>query len=225
MNHSYEIRLEIAGPTAMWTRPDTGDCPVSYPSPTYSAVKGVFESVLWGPAVEIVPFKVEICSPLNFRSYQTNYNGPLRKGGGGTDGNGYQFLATVLTDVCYRLYAHVYPVKKLRPEIELPEKAAAWDKKTTSPGHAYQAIFYRRLKKGRWFSMPFLGWKEFTPSYLGEFRPETRIQSDIGTVVPSMLREVFSSGYKSEVSCTFDQNVRIDHGILVFPQQKELPSA
>lgn len=37
----YEIKIEIAGKTAMWTRPDTGDCPVSYPALTYSAVKGI----------------------------------------------------------------------------------------------------------------------------------------------------------------------------------------
>jgi len=45
--NKYPIMLEISGNTAMWTRPDTGDCPVSYPAPTYSAVKGIFESILW----------------------------------------------------------------------------------------------------------------------------------------------------------------------------------
>ena len=33
--------MEIAGSTAMWTRPDSGDSPVSYPAPTYSACKGI----------------------------------------------------------------------------------------------------------------------------------------------------------------------------------------
>ena len=42
----YSIALEIAGPTAMWTRPDTGDAPVSYPAPTFSAAKAVFESLI-----------------------------------------------------------------------------------------------------------------------------------------------------------------------------------
>jgi CRISPR-associated protein Cas5d len=42
----YSIQLEISGPTAMWTRPDTGSSPVSYVAPTFSAVKGIFESVL-----------------------------------------------------------------------------------------------------------------------------------------------------------------------------------
>ena len=42
---AYPIQLEISGPTAMWTRPDTGSSPVSYVAPTFSAVKGIFESV------------------------------------------------------------------------------------------------------------------------------------------------------------------------------------
>ncbi len=47
----YEISCEISGPTAMWTRldsrPDTGDVPVSYLAPTYAAVRGSFESIVW----------------------------------------------------------------------------------------------------------------------------------------------------------------------------------
>lgn len=205
----YLVTLEIAGSTAMWTRPDTGDCPVSYPAPTYSAVKGIFESVLWGPAVEIVPFKVEICKPLHFHSYATNYNGPLRKSG--TEG-AYQFLASVLTDVCYRMYAYVYPER----EKTLDAKAKEWDRKTTSPGHAYAAIFNRRLKRGQWFVMPCLGWKEFTPSYVGSFRAETKIQEDINTVLPSMLRQVFNGDQANPLKFTYDQNVKIERGVLYY---------
>jgi CRISPR-associated protein Cas5d len=204
----YRIEMEISGSTAMWTRPDTGDCPVSYPAPTYSAIKGIFEAILWGPAVEIVPFKVEICKPLRFHGYTTNYNGPLRKSG--TEG-AYQFMATVLTDVCYRMYAHVYPTHN---KNRLDEKAKVWDSKTTSPGHAYTAIFKRRLQRGQWFTLPFLGWKEFTPSYIGPFRTETRVQKDISTVLPSMLREVFPDGYNSKARFTYDQNVQIEYGVL-----------
>jgi len=209
--NSYDISFEISGSTAMWTRPDTGDCPVSYPAPTYSAVKGIIESILWGPAVTIVPFRVEICKPLRFHGYATNYNGPLRKSG--TDG-AYQFLATVLTDVCYRMYAYVYPA---RNKNALDEKAKAWDRKTTSPGHAYAAIFKRRLNRGQWFTLPSLGWKEFVPSYVGPFREETKVQEDISTVLPSMLREVFQGGYNSKVRFTYDQNVPIEHGVLTYP--------
>lgn len=210
----YAVQMEIAGNTAMWTRPDTGDCPVSYPAPTYSAVAGIFKAVAWGPAIEIVPFQCEICKPLHFHGYSTNYNGPLKKTG--TSG-AYQFLATVLTDVCYRLYAYVYPA---RDKNKLPEEALAWDKKTTSPGHAYAAIFNRRLERGQWFVQPCLGWKEFTPSYCGPFRDDTKVEEGISVVLPSMLREVFPDGYNSQPRLTYDQNVNIERGVLKYPLRK-----
>ncbi|MCL1887280.1 MAG: CRISPR-associated protein Cas5 [Kiritimatiellaeota bacterium] len=224
----------------MWTRPDTGDCPVSYPAPTYSAVAGIFKAVNWGPAVEIVPFKCEICRPLRFHGYSTNYGGPLRSGEQIANGNSYQFLATVLTDVCYRLHAHVYPT---RDKKSFDEHARRWDNGTpvktgthdfkggekgrtprgtpssgtTSPGHAYAAIFNRRLKRGQWFALPVLGWSEFTPSYVGPFREGTKAREDINTVLPSMLREVFPGGYNAPLRFIYDQNVKIENGVLTYP--------
>ena len=217
--NSYEIKMEIAGNTAMWTRPDTGDCPVSYPAPTYSAVKGIFESILWGPAVEIRPTKVEICSPVQYHNYQTNYGGPLRESKSISTGSSFQLLATVLIDVCYRLYADVIPVQKIQKE-KIPESAKAWDSKTTSPGHAYQEIFYRRLKRGQCFTLPALGWKEFSSSYFGPFREETSVIKEYSTVIPSMLREVFPEGFDSAVMFSFDQNVIIKNGVLNYPAKE-----
>jgi CRISPR-associated protein Cas5d len=43
----YQVSLEISGPTAMWTRPDTGDAPVSYPAPTLATLKCFFHSIVW----------------------------------------------------------------------------------------------------------------------------------------------------------------------------------
>ena len=76
---TYSIQMEVSGPTAMWTRPDTGDSPVSYPVPTYSAAKGLFEAIVRIETVEIVPVKVEICKPIVFHNYATNYGGHYGK--------------------------------------------------------------------------------------------------------------------------------------------------
>jgi CRISPR-associated protein Cas5d len=211
---SYPIAMEIAGTTAMWTRPDTGDCPVSYPAPTYSAVKAIFESILWGPAVEVVPRRVELCAPVQYHSYITNYGGPLRNSSSIKKGNNYQLLATVLIDVCYKLYAEVCPNTN---KDKLPQNARKWDAKTTSPGHAYQDIFNRRLRRGQCYSIPVLGWREFTPSYFGPLRSDTRVlSSESEIVIPSMLREVFGDGYNSAVSYVYDQNVTIVAGCLKY---------
>ncbi len=212
----YPITMEIAGPTALWTRPDSGASPISYPVPTVSAIRGIFESVLWGPDIWIVPTAVEICAPIQYYSYVTNYGGPLRAGKSIRNGNSYQLYATVLVDVCYRLYADVMQNPNRR---KLPVKALAWDKATSSPGHAYQDIFYRRLKRGQSFAVPVLGWKEFTPSYFGPFRPETEVCKDIsGITIPSMLREVFPDGYQSAYHAVYSQNLQVHEGRLEFPQ-------
>jgi CRISPR-associated protein Cas5d len=210
-----EVQLEIAGPTAMWTRPDTGDCPVSYPVPTYSAVKAIFESIAWGPAVRIRPIRVEICAPLQYHSYRTNYGGPLRKTRLVRAGEAFQLHATVLIDVCYRLYAEVAAPPD-RSDLRLPDRARHWDHRTSSACHAYRDIFNRRLRKGQCFTLPFLGWKEFGPSYYGVFREQTTVQGDIQQEIPSMLREVFSGGYASAVAVTYEQNVRIRSGVMEF---------
>lgn len=212
--------MEISGNTAMWTRPDTGDCPVSYPAPTYSAVKAIFESLVWGPAVEIAPTKVEICAPIRYHSYQTNYGGPLRKSMLISSGGGFQLLATVLLDVSYRLYAEVSAVQK-RVKDRIPCNALQWDGKTTAPGHAYRAIFDRRLKRGQCFTIPFLGWKEFGPNYFGPFREHTKVQTDINMTIPSMLREVFSGGYATKCAFSYDQNIKIIQGVMKFPKKGE----
>ena len=196
----YSISLEIAGPTAMWTRPDTGDAPTSYPAPTYSAVKGVFESVLWLKSAEVVPTVVELCAPVVYHAYTTNYGGPLRESV--TSGNNYQLIATVLTNVCYRLYAEVRSVRE-----GVPERWAV-----ANGAHAYQEMFEKRLATGQTWRTPCLGWQEFVPSYLGPFRPGTRVRESESQTLPSMLHRVFPR--RPDGRGEFRQNVRIEKGVL-----------
>ena len=44
--NGYSIQLELSGPIAQWSRPDTMPNPVSYVAPTLSAVNGIFEAVV-----------------------------------------------------------------------------------------------------------------------------------------------------------------------------------
>ena len=139
--------------------------------------------------------KVELCSIHDTTPMQLIMGGRfevLRH----QSGNNYQLFATVLTDVCYRLYADVIP----NPDkTVLPESATSWDRRTTSPGHAYQEMFNRRLKRGQSYATLSLGWGEFTTSYFGPFRETTQVCTDLPDIsIPSMLRGVFQSGYNSE---------------------------
>lgn len=214
---AYQVSMEIAGNTAMWTRPDSGDSPCSYPAPTYSAVRALFESVLWGPAVLIIPRKAELCSVPQFHSYVTNYGGPLRSSKSLNNGSNYQMFATVLLDVCYRLYADVVPNPN---KASFPENAAKWDRATTSPGHAYQEIFNRRLTRGQSYATLSLGWSEFTVSYFGPFRKGTRVCAELPDIpIPSMLRCAFQDAYGSEYHAVYDTGLCIHEGVLEYPRR------
>jgi CRISPR-associated protein Cas5d len=210
---SYTVQFEIAGPTAMWTRPDTGDAPVSYPAPTFSAAKGMFESICWLKSANVTPVKVEICAPLIFHTYSTNYGGPLRKSKIMKKGSSFQLLATVLTNVIYRLYAEVDTVD---PSLRhLSEEAKQSVTLSRNGAHAYRAIFERRLTRGQWYSVPCLGWREFTPSYVGPFRCNTKV-CPINTVTASMLHAVFSKPKYGIYRPMFRQNVVIENGVLIY---------
>lgn len=208
---SYEICLEIAGPTAIWTRPDTGDSPGTYPVPARSAAKGIFEAILWNPAVEIVPSRVEICAPLIYHHYATNYGGPLRKSGQVRDDNNYQLFATVLVNVRYRLYANLSLVSRM----DFSPKIRRWLERTRSPCHAFKDIFERRLKRGQCHYVPSLGWREFVPSYVGELQPTLHPkQAKLNLSLPSMPIQVFRRPAYGEHALAYEQGLVIEAGVL-----------
>jgi CRISPR-associated protein Cas5d len=81
----YPIAIEVSGPLAMWARPDTGGAPTSYPAPTWSAAKGLLESVAFfsGGEAWLHPVRVEVCrrretkgGEVRFQRYATNYKRP-----------------------------------------------------------------------------------------------------------------------------------------------------
>src|SRR4051812_213459 len=89
----YHVQMEVAGPTAMWTRPDTGSALVSTVAPTWSAAKGIFESIARLKSAYIRPTRVEICAPVHTYRYTTNYQGPLRKSSQIRGGDPFQLPA------------------------------------------------------------------------------------------------------------------------------------
>jgi CRISPR-associated protein Cas5d len=200
MPSKYIAQMEIAGPAAMFTRPDTGGAFVSYPGPTYSAAKGIFESIARLKSAYISPTKVEICRPVQFHRYATNYRGPLRKRNQLQKDASYQLIAVILIDVCYRLYGTV-------------EEAAPCPV-TSNHLHALQEMFERRVRNGQAFATPCLGWKEFTPSYFGPFREGTHVERSINLEIPSMLHSVFDRPIAGTWQPRFTQQLRIEEGVL-----------
>lgn len=198
MSKQYKASFEIEGPAAMFSRPDTGSSPVSYPAPTPSALKSMFECVVFSREAYFVPDKIEVCSPVVFSKYTTSYRGPLRKSGTAN----FQRFATILENVCYKVYGTVESYK--------PPSAG------TNPRHKLQEIFMRRLAQGQFFKTPFLGWKEFVPTYFGPLRDTTEVDPNINLIIPSMLETMYTRPTQGAVAPSYLQDVKIEGGILKY---------
>lgn len=190
----YEVAFEVAGPAAMFARPDTGSTPISYPVPTLSAAKGMFEAVLWKPHIFVQPVRVEICKPIRFERYITNYGGPLRKSKDFQNRNSYQFISTILVEVCYRIYGDVR-MKQL--STRGTGKSKLRRRRGQDWRSKFKELFYKRLHQGQTFYTPCLGWKEFVPSYFGPFREKDEQGRDIRPIatgeihIPAMLMSMW----------------------------------
>lgn len=205
----YPVKIEVAGPLAMFARFDTGGTPTSYPVPTWSACKGIFDSIamLGAGNAWIDPIKVEVCKrrgaaggAVRFQRYTTNYGGPLRKTDQITGGNNMQFFATVLADVCYRIHGEVHG--------DEPRNGA-------NAKHHLKDLFERRLKQGRCFRTPSLGWREFTCSYWGPFREsEYEVDKALTISIPSMLVGMWDAKHLGRYAPSFAQDVKVERGVL-----------
>lgn len=217
MSPTYNVEFEIAGPAAMFARPDTGSAPISYPVPTWSACKAMFESVARGffskggqPAAFFCPLKVEIWNPVRFEKYVTNYRGPLRKSSQIEKNASYQLPATILVDVCFRVNGCC---------VRIPGVS---DESNNAP-HALQEMFNRRLAQGRSKYAPCLGWKEFVPDYFGPLRDHNdsgfgfKLQRGYYAELPALLMSTWDAPACGRYHPIF-RALEIQEGVLRFPQ-------
>lgn len=209
----YCVQMEIAGPCAMFSRPDTGGTPVSYPAPTFSARKGIFETIAWLPhGAWIRPTRVELCKRtgkpvgrINYQQYATNYGGPNRKRQQIDNGNSFQFFNQIITNVCYRIYG----------EVVSNENSPSRNGQNAC--HYLQHLFNRRLRQGRCFRTPCLGLSEFTATYWGPFRDEYEVDAELdGIRIAAMLKTVWSNPVDGNYSPDFIQDLDIEKGVLSF---------
>lgn len=207
---NYHVQIEVAGPLAMFARPDTGGTPTSYPAPPWSAAKGILEAVAFLSSGEawLHPTRIEICRPKGtrggvvvFQRYTTNYGGPLRKELNVKSGTGMQVFATILANVCYRIHADI---RGSRAETR------------RNPRHHLQDLFERRLKQGRCHRTPALGWSEFTCDYWGPFRPGWETDEALTIAIPSMLVSVWDRAQAGVYASRFTQDIWIKQGSLLY---------
>lgn len=154
------ICLEVWGDYACFTRPEMKTERVSFDVMTPSAARGVVESIFWHPGLRWCIDSIRICAPIRFTNVRRNevktvikhdtVRTAMTRGKSDlclvTSENIQQRAALILRDVRYVIEAH----------FEMTDRAAPSD----SPGK-FQDIVQRRIRKGQFYSKPYLGCREF----------------------------------------------------------------
>ena len=187
--------LEIAGDFACFTRPEMKVERVSYDVITPSAACAVFRAIFWKPAIRWKIKKIEVMNPIRWFSIRRNEVSAIatpKSNGIMIEDNRAQRAALILRDVKYRLHAEFdyIPVKD-RAKIMHPSPEYLLDGDETSlackfedrPDEKeakYAAMFDNRASRGRCFTQPYLGCREFSCSSFRLIRePEKEEQQPI----------------------------------------------
>jgi CRISPR-associated protein Cas5d len=152
--------LEISGDFACFTRPEMKVERVSYDIITPSAVRAVFESILWKPAIRWQPERIEVLAPIRWTTIRRNEVGSklsvanvksvMQHGSGAValyvEDERQLRASLLLRDVCYRITA----------SFSMTSSAGAEENT-----QKFAKMFQRRAQKGQCINQPYLGCREF----------------------------------------------------------------
>ena len=158
------IRLEVWGEYALFSRPEMKTESVSYDVMTPSAARGLLESVYWHPGLKYIIDRIHVCAPIRFTNLRRNEvkatvsarsaRTVMERGSGElyliSSQEIQQRAALLLRDVHFVLEAH----------FDMTDRAAPGD----NPGK-FQDILKRRIKRGQFYSQPYLGCREFPAQF------------------------------------------------------------
>lgn len=149
------VVVQVAGPAALFSRPELKVERVSYPVMTPPAARGVLEAIFWKPEMRYRVLAVEVLKPIRQFTIRRNETSAVvsldaaRRGERvDTVAHRDQRNAVCLRDVAYRIHAH----------IEVTDRA-------TKPVAAYRDQFRRRVSRGACFHQPYLGTREFSADF------------------------------------------------------------
>ena len=189
--------LEVWGDLACFTRPEMKVERVSYDLITPSAARGVFEAILWKPAIRWRVRRIDALAPRRWTSVRRNEVKVVAtpsNDGIFVEDERTQRAGILLRDVRYRIHAEFdfIPVKD-RPRVFNPlpeswremEEAGLPEVWRRVPGsdekpEKYAAMFDRRSRKGQTFNQPYLGCREFACRF--------RRVEDVGAPIPAEVK-------------------------------------
>lgn len=156
----YGVKILVEGDYALFSRPEMKVERVSYDVPTPSALVGLLSSVYWHPGMKYIIERVHVLKPIKFVNIRRNevseklpFTDVKKQMEGKKDDICIytsecrtQRASMLLKDVSYGVEAHFILTD---------------DKDSSLTEEKCYNILLRRLRKGQYFSQPFLGCREF----------------------------------------------------------------
>ena len=206
---AYKVR--VRGPLASFTRPELKTERVSYEVITPSAARGIFEAILWKPAIFWHIRRIEVLSHprfVQFKRNEVNSRASTRKAlHAERTGEAVDFYADddraqrntlALRDVDYAIEAEILMTAHRGPE-DNPRK--------------FDEMFRRRLERGQFYTAPYLGCREFpaiVEPYDGRPLPLASENRDLGL----MLHDIRYGAAKDEAVFF---HARMERGVIEVP--------
>lgn len=194
MNKSKPFRLRVKGENACFTRPEMKVERVSYDVITPSAARGIFEAILWKPAIRWRILQIDVLKPITWESVRRNEVGKTMAkptaahlAGGRhkplelfVEKERQQRAGLFLKNVEYVIHA----------EFEMTQKAGDEDSVTK-----FEQMFLRRAASGQCFQQPYFGCREFPVDFeLLELKAELPVPIDETRDLGWMLYDLDYSG-------------------------------
>ena len=160
------VKIEVWGEYALFTRPEMKVERVSYDVITPSAARGILEAIYWHPGIKWIIDSIQVCNPIRFTNIRRNEvksKISARNAKKVMDNNRGSLYLNTSDDIAQRASLLLQDVRYvIGAHFEMTEKAASGD----NPGKI-QDITTRRIRKGQYYHMPYLGCREF-PAYFRE---------------------------------------------------------
>jgi len=213
-----EYCLEVWGDWACFTRPELKVERVSYDVITPSAVRAIFESILFKRyAMRWQVTKVEVLNPIKWATIRRNEVGAVAgKSPVFIEDKRQQKNSLLLQNVRYRIYAKLIfiPIKD-RPKEAFVKHLPNSDE---NPMKYYQ-MFERRALQGQCFTQPYLGCREFAANWkyiddTDNLEPPLSEDRDLGI----MLYDIDFEGNVQKPNAMF-YRARMKHGVIVVPDK------
>ncbi len=234
--------LEVWGDYACFTRPEMKVERVSYDVMTPSAARGIFESILWKPAIKWNITKIEVINPIIWTSVRRNEVGekivkPTEKQISGIDEppegifiekERQQRAGLFLKNVKYRIYGYfdfIQPQNRIsnishQPEIWADNNEKEEIVRLDETESKYAAMFERRARKGQCFHRPYLGTREFSCDFrLINIDQEKSIPIDETRDLGFMLYDIEFNHKDSTTTPTFFR-ASMEKGVIITDRKK-----